>query len=473
MIHKLRPIIVLLIIAGLAYGGYRYFRQHPEMVTAIKVRMGLMTPAEAAGIYLVSGYIEADEVSVTAETRGRITAILADEGDPVTAGQTIATLDTALLEAKIRQAEAHIATANAQLAKVKAGIRPEEIGKAEAAVAVAQAAADAAKVRWQDAITLRDNPQELEMQIEAARTALQLAGLQIAANIPAKDASETMYELGQSNWEFATDEHRFCKVIPGLGKMCQDVDLPEGVKQDAGVAWNLSGADMWQSWVNLNTSVTQRDDAQTQLDDLLQLRDDPQAANVQVAQADAAYQSAQAQVAVAKAQLAVMEAGTRTEQVSVAEAQVSQAESSLVALQVDHDKATLTAPGSGWVVKKLANVGEMAPAGGSLLTLANLDDLKLTVYVPEPDIDMVSVGQTVQVYVDTFPGQPFTGQINYISSNAEFTPKNVQTKEERVNTVFAVKIKLDNQTQQLKPGMPADAVLASGSTLPADGTIQY
>ena len=99
----------------------------------------------------------------------------------------------------------------------------------------------------------------------------------------------------------------------------------------------------------MNTSFTGRDDAETQLNDLLQLRDDPQAANVQVAQAEAAYQSALAQVEVAKAQLGVMEAGTRAEQISVAEAQVSQAESSLVALQVDLDKATLIAPGSGWV----------------------------------------------------------------------------------------------------------------------------
>jgi multidrug efflux pump subunit AcrA (membrane-fusion protein) len=473
MIHKLKPIIILLIIAGLVGGGYWYFRQHPEAVTAIKVRLGLVSPAEAAGLYLVSGYIEADEVSVTAETTGRITAILADEGETVTAGQTIATLDTALLEAKIAQAEARIATAKAKLAQVEAGIRVEEIGEAEAAVAVAQANADAARVRWHDAITLRDNPQELDMQIEAARTALELAGLQIEANIPAKDASETMWELGQANWEYASDTHRFCRVIPGLGKKCMNVDLPEGVKQDAGVAWNLSGAEMWQAWVNLNTSFTQRDDAQTQLNDLLQLRDDPQSAQVQVAQAEAAYQAAQAAVAVAQAQLSVMEAGPRAEQVSVAEAQVSQAEAALAALRVEQEKSTLTAPGPGWVVDKLAHVGEMASAGGSLLTVANLADLTLTIYVPEPDIGLVQLGQSVPVYVDTFPGEAFAGHINFISPNAEFTPKNVQTKEERVNTVFAVKIKLDNEAQRLKPGMPADAVLAGGPEQPAAGSIEY
>ena len=74
----------------------------------------------------------------------------------------------------------------------------------------------------------------------------------------------------------------------------------------------------------------------------------------------------------------------------------------------------------------------------------------------------LSLGQEVDVFVDSFPGEAFTGNITHISDRAEFTPKNVQTKEERVNTVFAVKIKLDNPDQKLKPGMPADAILSQG-----------
>jgi len=102
----------------------------------------------------------------------------------------------------------------------------------------------------------------------------------------------------------------------------------------------------------------------------------------------------------------------------------------------------------------------MALPGASLLTLADPTSVNLIVYVPEPDIDTVAIGQKVHVYVDAFPGVPFTGTVTYISDKAEFTPKNVQTKEERMNTVFAVKIRLDNEDQRLKPGMPADAVLS-------------
>lgn len=78
---------------------------------------------------------------------------------------------------------------------------------------------------------------------------------------------------------------------------------------------------------------------------------------------------------------------------------------------------------------------------------------------------MVAVGQQVKVFVDTFPDEPFIGTITFIADEAEFTPKNVQTKEERVNTVFAVKIILENEDQRLKPGMPADAVLSGSSKL--------
>ena len=461
MLHKLRPLIVLLVIAGIAGGAYWYFTQNPDKLTEVKLRLGLITPAEATGVYIVSGYIESDEVTVAPEVKGRIMAILADEGDYVEAGQTVASFDTALLDAKIQMAEAKIETAKAKLAKVEAGVRAEDIAIAEAGVAVAQANAQAANTQLQDAITLRDNPQELDMQIDAARTTLELAGLQIAANVPIKDASETMWNLGKQQWEDVQENKKKCKTHPLTGeKFCITIEFKEGLKQDLGVGWNLAGADMWQAWVGVNSAVAQQADAETQLNDLLRLRNDPQVAQVRVAQADAAYQAALAEVDVAGAQLNILETGPRSEQISVAEAQVIQTEANLESLQLEREKSTLTAPMSGWVVKRVAHQGEMAQPGVSLLQVANLTDLTLTVYVSEPDVGLVSVGQDVKVFVDTFPGEPFIGQITYISNKAEFTPKNVQTKEERVNTVFAVKIKLKNSEQRLKPGMPADAIIA-------------
>ena len=324
--------------------------------------------------------------------------------------------------------------------------------------ATAQANAEAAHTLWQNAVMLRDNPQELDMQIDAARTTLDLAELRIKNAIPLKDASEALWDLRAQQYDIV--QQGVTVHIPG-GRSFR-VDLPEGAKQQAGVAWNFAGADMWAAWVDLNTATAERDDAQTSLNDLLSLRNEPQEAQIQVTQTQAAYQTALTQIDAAQAQLERLKAGARPEQIALAQAQVEQAEAGLAALRVQRDKRTLVAPQAGWVVEKVAHEGEMAVPGASLLTLANLNDLTLTVYVAEPDIDTISLGQKVEVFVDAFPGEPFTGYLNFISDEAEFTPKNVQTKEERVNTVYAVKIKLENEDQRLKPGMPADAVLSRG-----------
>jgi len=466
MKQKTALILIILLVVGAVGGGAWYVTQNPAQLTRLQFKLGLISKDEATGVYRVSGYIEADEVGVEAETRGRITGLIAGEGDFVQAGQLLVELDTALLETELAQAQAKIDTARANLAKVEAGVRAEEIAKAEAAVAVAEATAHVTYTRWQDAITLRHNPQELEMQIDATRTALALAELKIEYAIPLKDAGEAVWDLRRQQWTYTQEDHHMCRSNPMTGeKKCMTVDFEEGQKQDWGVAWNYAGADMWQAWVDLNNAIVERDDTETILNDLLRLRDDPQEAQIKVAQARAAYDTALAEVEVVKARLALLEAGPRDEQVALAQVRVRQAEANLDALQVQQAKSTLAAPRAGWVVNQLAHEGEMAVPGAPLLTLADLTQVSLTVYVPEPDIDLVSVGQNVEVFVDTFPGEPFGGTITYIADEAEFTPKNVQTKEERINTVFAVKIMLENEAQRLKPGMPADAIISRGSEL--------
>lgn len=459
MKHKIGPFIVILLLAGGLGGGVWYFNQHPEELIQLQLRFGLISESEATGAQSVSGFIEADEIDIASEAGGRIVQLTVGEGDFVEAGQLLVELDTALLQAELARAEAKIAVAQAQLAKVEAGVRAEEIAKAEAAVAVAQANAEAAHQLWQDAIILRDNPQELDMQIDATRTSLALAELEIERTIPLKDAAEALWELGHQQWDTRQEGVTVQYTIPGVGTRSSHFNFSEGEKQQAGVAWNLAGADQWAAWVDLNTATAQRDEVETGLNDLLRLRHDPQVAQIQVAQAEAAYQTALSEVDVAAARLGILEAGPRAEQIAVAQAQVDQAEAALTALTVDRNKHILVAAQSGWVTEKVANEGEMAVPGTTLLKLADLGNVTLTVYVAGSNIDTVSVGQAVDVRVDAFPGQSFTGHVTFINDEAEFTPKNVQTREERVNTVFAVKIKLDNEDQQLKPGMPADAIL--------------
>jgi HlyD family secretion protein len=141
------------------------------------------------------------------------------------------------------------------------------------------------------------------------------------------------------------------------------------------------------------------------------------------------------------------------------EAQVKIAQANRDTLVVQLEKLTLKAPISGLVLERPVHVGEIAAPGAPLMSLADLDRVMMTVYVPEDKLGQVQIGQQVTVTVDAYPDRSFTGTVAFIATEAEFTPKNVQTEKERVNMVFAVRVRLPNPGFLLKPGMPADAAL--------------
>jgi HlyD family secretion protein len=117
------------------------------------------------------------------------------------------------------------------------------------------------------------------------------------------------------------------------------------------------------------------------------------------------------------------------------------------------------APASGIVASKVVNAGEVVAAGTPLVIIIDLQALWLKVFIPEPEIGKLRLGLPAAVSVDAFPGRTFPASIVEISQKAEFTPKDVQTREERVKQVFAVKLAVDNADGALKPGMPADALI--------------
>jgi len=141
---------------------------------------------------------------------------------------------------------------------------------------------------------------------------------------------------------------------------------------------------------------------------------------------------------------------------------VVEAETALAAVAVRMAKQTLVAPRGGLISEKLVNAGELAAPGAALLELSDIETVELTVYIPETEIGRVKIGEAAQVHVDAYESETFSGAVSFIAHEAEFTPRNVQTQEERVNLVFAVKIKLDNADHRLKPGMPADAEILPG-----------
>jgi multidrug resistance efflux pump len=416
MEQRKRIIPVVMILLLLLGGYYLYSTNRLPFVST------------SAFVSSVSGFIEGDEITVAAEVGGRIEAVAVDEGDSVTKGQELVRLDRATLDAQIAQAQAARATAQAQLAQVKAGARAEDIRQAEAALAQAIANRDGAKRAWENAAAVRDTPQELDLRIAAAEAQLKAAKYQI--------------EVAQANAIIAKTR----------------VDAAGGVDQSSPNGKALVNQ-WWAAEATLQAAQATYEGAQKNLKILNDMRSRPLALNPQVDAAKAQYDAAATAVDIAQARLDAMKAGLTKEQVNVAEAVVKQAEAALNVLQVQSSKMTLKSPASGIVTRRVAHTGEIAAPNALLLTIANLETVKLTIYVPETQIGNIKIGDAILIQVDSFPGKVFQGKVIFIASQAEFTPRNVQTKTERVNTVFAVKVQIPNPQMELKPGMPADAAL--------------
>lgn len=173
-----------------------------------------------------------------------------------------------------------------------------------------------------------------------------------------------------------------------------------------------------------------------------------------------AQQQSSALLAHDQALVGVAEANVRlaTESVATAEAKIKLDETTLA-------YATLRAPFTGVVAIREAELGQLAAPGVAILTLDDLDHIWLRAYVNGPDIGKVRLGEAVDVVTDTYPGKTYRGRISFISPQAEFTPKTVETHAERITLVYRTRIEIDNPTHELLPGMPADAtipLLASG-----------
>jgi len=168
-------------------------------------------------------------------------------------------------------------------------------------------------------------------------------------------------------------------------------------------------------------------------------------------------EAARAQLKAVRDHLDLLLAGPRPFQVEAARGQVSQARAALDLAGSRLREAAIVSPINGVVLRKNLEAGEMANPGVSILTLVDPTDLWLRAYVPETDIGRIKVGMAARITIDAYKDRTFSGKITEIASEAEFTPKNVQTKKERVNLVFRIKIAVDNPQGFLKPGMPADA----------------
>lgn len=361
-----------------------------------------------AGTISGNGTVEATEVDLAARVSGRLLVVGPREGDTVTKGQEVAVLEAAELEAQVVQARGNLAAAEAALADLVAGTRAEEVRRLRAQAQAAKDARLQAEAR-RDLVRAGTRTEELEQVRAAARQA------QVAFEDAEREARRVETLAGQG-------------AVPGR---------------------------------ELDQALARRDSAQAVLDAarqrLAEAEAGARAEDVRVAEAAAAQSVAQEKAAQAALALAV--AGPRRETVQGAEARVEASRGALAAAEALLAQTRIVAPGDGRVTLRNAEPGEVVTPGFPILRLAELGRVWLRVYVPEPRIGLVRTGQRATVSVDAFPGRGFPGVVTEIAEKPEFTPKNVQTHEERAKLVFGVKVEVENPGGELKPGMPADAVI--------------
>ena len=175
--------------------------------------------------------------------------------------------------------------------------------------------------------------------------------------------------------------------------------------------------------------------------------------------ADARLTVAEAQAKAASETLGKVRRLARPEEIRAAEARTAQARAAADLLAKTIADCTITAPSGGIITHKAVEAGELVTPGSTIVTLTELDSVYVMIYVTETEMGRVRLGDAVEVRIDAFTNKVFPGKVTYISPEAEFTPKNVQTKEDRVKLVFGIKVEIENKDGFLKPGLPADALI--------------
>lgn len=355
------------------------------------------------GTIRISGNIEMTEVKVAFKTSGRLTERNFDEGDAVEQGEEVARLDQQQLLRQRDQAQAALDAAKSLLAQSQTAIefQRETVGGqiASADAGLRQAAAQLAE------LVAGSRTQE----IQQAEARLQEAS--------------TEFERAQSDWQRAQT-------------LMESDDIAR------------SQYDQFRArFESARAQVRQAEEA------VALVREGPRTETID--RASAAVEQARAAVKIAEAQR--LELRRREQEVETRKAELERAAAQLAFVESQLGDTVATAPVSGVVLAESAEVGEVLAAGTTVLTIGNTAQPWLRGYISETDLGRVKIGQPVRVTTDSFPGKIYDGRLSFIASEAEFTPKQIQTEEERVKLVYRVKIDIDNPAHELKLNMPADA----------------
>jgi len=358
---------------------------------------------------VVHGNIELTEVDLSFKWPGRLVERAVDEGAFVKQGQLIARIDQNELENQKAREVAGLEGARSNLTQLQTGIEYQresiagdlELKRADLRQAEARLAELLAGSR----------PQEIE-QAQAA-----------------VNETQTQYEQASADWERAQ-------------RLIKNDDI------------SRAQFDQYKMRFEATRAALQRSK-----ETLALVKEGPRKEQIDAARA--AVERARAAVRLSEANR--IDLKRREEETVARRADIDRSAAQVKVYDVQLSDRTILSPIDGVVLSKSAEMGEVLAAGATVVTLGDITKPHLRAYVGEQDLGRIRLGDTVEVTTDSFPDKKYKGTITFISSQAEFTPKQIQTAEERVKLVYRVKVSLDNPNQELKNNMPVDAVIVLGS----------
>lgn len=358
---------------------------------------------------VISGNIELTQVNIAFKTAGRLVERAVNEGDVVRQGMLVARLDREQLLRQRERERASLTMSQALLAEAKAAVDWQR-QTLQADIEARKAELVSADAHLQE-LSNGSRPQEVE-QAKAAT-----------------ESARSEYEQAKKDWERAQALHKNDDI-------------------------STSQFDVFR------TRFTSAEAAFQQAKERLSLiQDGPRREVVEVARA----QVERARAGLKVGQANELELARREDEVTARQADIQRAQAQIALIDAQLEDTLATSPINGIVLVKSADVGEVLAPGATVLTIGDLQHPWLRGYISERALGRVKIGSAVRVTTDSFPGKVYSGRVSFMSSEAEFTPKQIQTQEERVKLVYRIKIDIDNPQQELKNNMPVDAELLVGN----------
>jgi len=454
-----------------------------------------------------SGVVEAIEVSVSSEVGGRVEVVMVSDGDLVETGDPLFQIEDKLLRVQLNQAESALGIAVANYELIAAGQTDEQKSAAISAAELELAGAQYALNKlYEDTDLLASQAlitsEELENQLED----LQIFDLQQALAMKAIAEAQKAVESTERRFRTVSNTASQANIDAAQAQVILAKDALDDAKEDfepyqdkpednltrANFQAKLAAAQQVYDAAVRNLNALQgtgsladiavaEADLMTAKAQLLQaerdwerLKDGPKESEISLLEAQIAKSKkdysiykdgpdpddvslAASRVKNAEAHLTLAQADFPTEEeLAVAQAQIDSAKANLEAIQVHIDLLVIKTPISGVVTTRNVEPGEVIQPGMAAMTISQLEELTVTVYIPEDKYGLISLGDKANLSADSFPGELFEAYVTRIADKAEFTPRNVQTKEDRQTTVYAIELSVKDPEANLKPGMPTD-----------------